>query len=75
MPLSRWLARMETFSSQEIDLGIERVSRVLDRLALPSAETVLHVAGTNGKGSSVAMLESLLRPTGARNSSLPLLAS
>ena len=65
-PLSQWLARLETVSSREIDLGLERVSRVLERLALPQAETVLHVAGTNGKGSSVAMLESLLRPTGAR---------
>jgi dihydrofolate synthase/folylpolyglutamate synthase len=65
-PLSQWLARLETVSSREIDLGLERVSRVLERLALPPARTVLHVAGTNGKGSSVAMLESLLRPTGAR---------
>ena len=65
-PLSRWLARLETVSSREIDLGLERVSRVLERLALPRARTVLHVAGTNGKGSSVAMLEALLRPTGAR---------
>lgn len=65
-PLSRWLARLETFSSQEIDLGLERVSRVLDRLALPSSPTVLHVAGTNGKGSSVAMLEALLRSTDRR---------
>ena len=65
-PLSQWLARLETVSSREIDLGLERVSRVLERLALPPALTVLHVAGTNGKGSSVAMLESLLRPTGAQ---------
>lgn len=65
-PLSQWLARLETVSSREIDLGLERVSKVLERLALPAAQTVLHVAGTNGKGSSVAMLESLLRPTGAR---------
>lgn len=65
-PLSQWLARLETVSSREIDLGLERVSRVLERLALPTAKTVLHVAGTNGKGSSVAMLESLLRPTDAR---------
>ncbi len=65
-PLSQWLARLETVSSREIDLGLERVSNVLERLALPAADTVLHVAGTNGKGSSVAMLEALLRPTGAR---------
>ena len=65
-PLSQWLARLETVSSREIDLGLDRVARVLQRLDLPPARTVLHVAGTNGKGSSVAMLESLLRPTDAR---------
>jgi len=65
-PLSDWLARLETISSHEIDLGLERVAVVLDRLALPKAKRVFHVAGTNGKGSSVAMLEALLRPSGAR---------
>ncbi len=65
-PLSQWLARLETVSSREIDLGLGRVSRVLERLNLPPARTVLHIAGTNGKGSSVAMLEAMLRPTDAR---------
>ncbi len=64
-PLSVWLARLETLSPVEIDLGLERVTRVLDRLALPRPATVLHVAGTNGKGSSVALLESLFRSSGA----------
>lgn len=64
-PLSAWLARLETISSREIDLGLDRVSRVLERLALPQADTVFHVAGTNGKGSSVATLETLLRMRGA----------
>lgn len=66
MPLSAWLARLETISPREIDLGLDRVARVLERLELPPAETVFHVAGTNGKGSSVAMLESLQRARGAR---------
>lgn len=65
-PLSDWLARLETISSYEIDLGLDRVALVLDKLALPRAQQVFHVAGTNGKGSSVAMLESLLSRTGAR---------
>jgi len=64
--LSDWLARLETISSYEIDLGLERVALVLDKLALPLAQRVFHVAGTNGKGSSVAMLESLLSRTDAR---------
>jgi dihydrofolate synthase/folylpolyglutamate synthase len=64
--LSHWLARLETVSSREIDLGLDRVLRMLERLELPPPETVLHVAGTNGKGSSVAMLEALLQTTDAR---------
>ena len=66
MPLSDWLTRLETLSPQEIDLGLERVQRVLGRLSLPTCDTVFHVAGTNGKGSSVALLESLLRQDGVR---------
>jgi len=64
-PLSDWLLRLETLSPQEIDLGLERVERVRDRLALAPPDTVFHVAGTNGKGSSVAMLECLLQKSGA----------
>jgi dihydrofolate synthase/folylpolyglutamate synthase len=63
-PLAEWLARLETLSPTEIDMGLGRVVRVLDRLALARANTVFHVAGTNGKGSSVAMLEAMLRRTG-----------
>jgi dihydrofolate synthase/folylpolyglutamate synthase len=65
-PLSDWLARLETLSPSEIDLGLERVESVFERLALAPLKSVFHVAGTNGKGSSVAMLESLLRSSGAR---------
>ena len=65
-PLSDWLARLETLSPREIDMGLERVQRVFERLAIAPPRTVFHVAGTNGKGSSVAMLESLLRKTDAR---------
>ena len=59
-PLAAWLTRLESLSAHEIVLGLERVDAVLDRLDLPPPGTVLHVAGTNGKGSCVAMLESLL---------------
>ena len=64
MALSDWLAKLETISSREIDLSLDRVVRVLERLALPTAARVFHIAGTNGKGSTVAMLESLLRHNG-----------
>jgi len=60
-PLSDWLARLETFSPSEIELGLERVAGVLEQLSLPRPQTVINVGGTNGKGSSVVMLESLLQ--------------
>ncbi len=60
-PLSDWLSWLETLSPNEIDLGLERVQAVLDRLSLSIPEHVLLIAGTNGKGSSVAMADALLR--------------
>ena len=62
--LDDWLGWLETLSPREIDLGLERVDAVLKRLDLPRAERVINVAGTNGKGSSVAMLEALLANAG-----------
>lgn len=58
--LAEWLPWLEKLSPREIVLGLERVQSVLDRLQLRRPEIVIHVGGTNGKGSSVAMLESLL---------------
>ena len=63
-PLPDWLTWLETLSPKEIDLGLERVQAVMERLALPLPEHVLLVAGTNGKGSSVAMADALLRAAG-----------
>jgi len=65
-PLSDWLSWLETLSPREIDLGLERVQAVLDRLSLPLPEHVLLIAGTNGKGSSVAMADALLRAANFR---------
>jgi len=64
--LAEWLDWLETLSPREIDLGLGRVVAVLDRLSLERPELVLHVAGTNGKGSCAAMLESLLLEGGRR---------
>ena len=64
--LPAWLARLETLSPHEIELGLERVLEILARLELPRPGRIVHVAGTNGKGSCAAMLEGLLRQTGAR---------
>lgn len=65
-PLSAWLAWLETLSPSEINLGLERTQRVLERLGLQRPPHVLLIAGTNGKGSSVAMTNALLRATGLR---------
>lgn len=64
--LDEWLAQLETYSAQEIVLGLERVEVLLQRMDLHMPRIVFHVAGTNGKGSSAAMLESLLLHTGSR---------
>ncbi len=63
-PLSDWLTWLESLSPHEIDMGLERVEEVLGRLDLSLPEHVLIVAGTNGKGSSVAMADALLRAAG-----------
>lgn len=60
-PLSEWLTRLETLSPNEIELGLERVHAVLGRLSLSFPGQVLLIAGTNGKGSSVAMTTALLQ--------------
>jgi dihydrofolate synthase/folylpolyglutamate synthase len=64
--LGEWLAWLETLSPSEIDLGLERVLQVLDRLQPARPGRVIHIAGTNGKGSCAAMLESLFISSGDR---------
>ena len=63
--LDDWLDWLQTLSPREIVLGLERVEVVLERMAIPRPPLVITVAGTNGKGSCVAMLESILRRAGA----------
>jgi len=58
---------METLHPNEIELGLDRVAAVRDRLGLmPPPFTVVTVGGTNGKGSTVAMLEGVLNHAGYR---------
>lgn len=65
--LADWLAYQETLHPKAIDLGLERVRAVLGRLELPASPALtISVAGTNGKGSSIAMLDSILRASGYR---------
>ena len=58
--LDQWLPWLETLSPREIVLGLERVEIMLERLAISRPKLVITVAGTNGKGSSVAMLAAFL---------------
>jgi dihydrofolate synthase/folylpolyglutamate synthase len=65
--LADWLAWQESLHWRAIDLGLTRLVRVYERLALPPFEfPVITVGGTNGKGSCVAMLASILRAGGYR---------
>jgi dihydrofolate synthase/folylpolyglutamate synthase len=60
LPLDRWLAWFETLHPKRIDLSLDRLAGVLDELKLrPPPFKVVTVAGTNGKGSCVALLESI----------------
>jgi dihydrofolate synthase/folylpolyglutamate synthase len=62
--LDEWLAHCERLHPSTIDLGLERVRSVAHRMGLRFTCPVITVAGTNGKGSTCAMLESILRQAG-----------
>jgi len=64
--LSEWLERIEALHPKSIELGLERVRAVAARLALGLEAVVITVGGTNGKGSTCAHLDSILRAAGYR---------
>ncbi|MFZ6722273.1 bifunctional tetrahydrofolate synthase/dihydrofolate synthase [Undibacterium sp. Ji49W] len=64
--LAAWLAVLETRHSKEIDMGLDRVAVVKNKLAIHYDCPVVMVAGTNGKGSTCAMLEAVLMQAGYR---------
>ena len=64
--LSDWLAYIERQHPQAIALGLERVADVMKRMTLRLDCPVITVGGTNGKGSTCAMLEAILRAAGTR---------
>lgn len=64
--LEDWLGYLERLHPSSIDLGLDRVASVRDRLELAPKFAVITVGGTNGKGSTCAMLESCLRRAGYR---------
>lgn len=63
--LADWLRWQETLNPKGIELGLERVAAVAERLGVTRLPgQVITVAGTNGKGSCVAYLEAILRAEG-----------
>ena len=64
--LNDWLAHCEQLHSKNIDLGLDRVQAVAQRMGLALTCPVITVAGTNGKGSTCAMLEAILLQSGYR---------
>jgi dihydrofolate synthase/folylpolyglutamate synthase len=64
--LQQWLDWCEQLHPVAIDMGLDRVKTVADRMALRFDCPVITVAGTNGKGSTCAMLEAVLLQAGYR---------
>ena len=65
--LAEWLSWQETLHPRTIELGLERVGRVFQKLhPEPPPCKVITVAGTNGKGSTVALFEAIYASAGYR---------
>ena len=64
--LEGWLRHCERLHPQNIDMGLERVREVATRMGLRFDCPVITVAGTNGKGSTCAMLEAVAEQAGFR---------
>jgi dihydrofolate synthase/folylpolyglutamate synthase len=65
--LDQWLDWQTTLHPKEIELGLERVASVWQSLNSQGLQSLtVTVAGTNGKGSCIAMLESIFRQGGYR---------
>ena len=63
--LPEWLAYIEQQHPKSIDMGLERVREVATRMGLKRpAKKVITIAGTNGKGSTVAFIEAIARAAG-----------
>ena len=64
--LQDWLQFIESQHPKSIALGLDRVSQVFANLGISLGRPVITVGGTNGKGSTCAMLESILGAAGYR---------
>ena len=67
-PLGELIARLSALHPKRIDLDLERMHRLLERLEHPERRLppVIHVAGTNGKGSTIAYLRAILEAANLR---------
>jgi dihydrofolate synthase/folylpolyglutamate synthase len=64
--LAGWLAHIERLHPKTIAMGLDRVAKVRDALGLAQTCPLFVVGGTNGKGSTCAMLEAILLAAGYR---------
>ena len=64
MNLNDWVGYIESIHSSPIDLTLERIKVVVERLNLNISFPIISVGGTNGKGSTCAMLESIYKEAG-----------
>jgi dihydrofolate synthase / folylpolyglutamate synthase len=66
--LDEVIARLSALHPNRIDLSLDRMHRVLEQLEHPERKVppVIHVAGTNGKGSTIAYLRAMLEAAGLR---------
>jgi dihydrofolate synthase / folylpolyglutamate synthase len=64
--LAQWLTYIEALHPKSIAMGLDRVSDVASRLRLNLDFPIISIAGTNGKGSTCAMLESIYLNAGYR---------
>src|SRR5674476_664891 len=67
-PIDSIVARLTALHPKRIDLSLDRVQRLLAALGSPERKLppVIHVAGTNGKGSTIAFMREILEAAGQR---------
>ena len=64
--LEHWLRHIDRVSLKSIDMGLERTNRVRNAMGLTPTFPVITVGGTNGKGSTCALLDAILSDAGYR---------
>ncbi len=64
--VAEWLQWLETLHSKKIDMSLGRLKAVIKMLPICSEHTTITVGGTNGKGSCIALLESIYLHAGFR---------